>query len=291
MTEHDPHSSPIKSPKQLIIVVVLAFVIPIVVILLVSQLVTSGRLGSHESDKDVLSRIQAVGHVVIGEAGPPKGTLAGDAVYNQVCKTCHEAGLAGAPKAGDKGAWGPRIGQGQSTVTQHAVAGFQGKTGVMPPKGGNAELTDPEVARAVVFMANQAGANWKEPSPPVAAAAPSAPAPAASTTAAATPPASPATPPAGAPAPAVAAGGQADGKKIYETTCVACHGTGIAGAPKFGDKAAWSPRISEGNNTLYAHAIQGFQGKGGVMPPKGGNTTLADADVKAAVDYMVSAAK
>ena len=158
MTEHDPHSSPIKSPKQLIIVVVLAFVIPIVVILLVSQLVTSGRLGSHESDKDVLSRIQAVGQVVIGEAGPPKGTLAGDAVYNQVCKTCHEAGLAGAPKAGDKGAWGPRIGQGQSTVTQHAVAGFQGKTGVMPPKGGNAELTDPEVARAVVFMANQAGA-------------------------------------------------------------------------------------------------------------------------------------
>src|SRR4051812_5714417 len=98
MTEHDAHSSPIKSPKQLIIVVVLAFLVPIVVILLVSQLVTSGRMGSHDSEKEVLSRIQAVGHVVIGDAGGPKGTLTGDAVYNQVCKTCHEAGLAGAPK-------------------------------------------------------------------------------------------------------------------------------------------------------------------------------------------------
>ena len=168
MKEPDQHSSPIKSPKQLIIVVVLAFLIPIVVIVLVTQLVTGGRYGSSESDKDVLARIQAVGHVVIGEAGPPKGTLAGDAVYGQVCKTCHEAGLAGAPKMGDKGAWGPRIAQGQSTVVQHAVAGFQGKTGVMPPKGGNADLTDDEVARGVVFMANQAGANWKEPAAPPA---------------------------------------------------------------------------------------------------------------------------
>src|SRR5206468_7056775 len=208
MKEPDQHSSPIKSPKQLIIVVVLAFVVPIVVIVLVTQLVTGGRYGSSESDKDVLARIQPVGHVVIGEAGPPKGTLSGDAVYGQVCKTCHEAGLAGAPKMGDKGAWGPRIAQGQSTVVQHAVAGFQGKTGVMPPKGGNADLSDNEVARAVVFMANQAGANWKEPAPP--AAPPS--------TTAAAPPA-----PAQAPTPAAPtqAGGAADGKKIYDSTCVA----------------------------------------------------------------------
>ena len=287
MKESDPHSSPIKSPKQLIIVVLLAFVVPIVVIVLVTQLVTGVRQGSSESEKEILSRIKAVGNVVIGEPSAAKGNLAGDAVYGQVCKTCHDAGLAGAPKIGDKSAWGPRVAQGQLTVTQHAVNGFQGKTGVMPPKGGNADLTDTEVGRAVVYMANQAGANWKEPAAPAAATSAAAAPPAAAPSSAAPPAPAPA---AGAPAPATAAA-KADGKKIYDTTCVACHGPGIAGAPKFGDKSAWTARIAEGNNTLYTHAIQGFQGKGGVMPPKGGNTTLADADVKAAVDYMVSAAK
>jgi len=281
MKESDAHSSPIKSPRQLIIVVVLAFVIPIVVIVLITQLVTGARQGARESDKDVLARIKPVGRVEMGEAGAEKGNLTGEAVYAQVCKTCHEAGLAGAPKIGDKAAWGSRIAQGQATAVAHAVAGFQGKTGVMPPKGGNAELTDAEVARAVVYMANQAGASWKEPSPT--------PAPAATTQAAATPPAPKTAAPATPATPS--AGAKPDGKNIYETTCVACHGAGIAGAPKFGDKAAWQPRIAEGANTLYAHALQGFQGKSGVMPPKGGNTTLADADVKAAVDYMVSAAK
>jgi cytochrome c5 len=290
MKESDPHSSPIKSPKQLIIVVVLAFVVPIVVIVLLTQLVTGGWQGAREDDKQILSRIQAVGNVVILEPSAPKGNLTGDAVYGQVCKTCHDAGLAGAPKIGDKGVWGPRIAQSQSTITQHAIAGFQGKTGVMPPKGGNADLTDTEVGRAVVYMANQAGANWKEPAAPAApsAATGGGPAPAASPSAT-TPPPAQATAPASS-APAVAAA-KPDGKKIYDTTCVACHGAGIAGAPKFGDKSAWTTRIAEGNDTLYAHAIQGFQGKGGVMPPKGGNTTLADADVKAAVDYTVSAGK
>src|SRR5438874_1049294 len=287
MKESDPHSSPIKSPKQLIIVVLLAFVVPIVVIVLVTQLVTGVRQGSSESEKEILSRIKAVGNVAIGEPSAPKGNLAGDAVYGQVCKTCHDAGLAGAPKIGDKSAWGPRVAQGQSTVTQHAVNGFQGKTGVMPPKGGTADLTDTEVGRAVVYMANQAGANWKEPAAPAAATTAAAAPPAAAPPSSVAPAPAPA---AGAPAPTTA-GAKADGKKIYDTTCVACHGPGIAGAPKFGDKSAWTARIAEGNNTLYTHAIQGFQGKGGVMPPKGGNTTLADADVKAAVDYMVSAAK
>lgn len=69
-----------------------------------------------------------------------------------------------------------------------------------------------------------------------------------------------------------------------------CHGAGIAGAPKFGDKAAWAPRLAEGAATLYQHAIAGFQGKAGVMPPKGGSSA-PDADVKAAVDYMAAAAK
>lgn len=83
----------------------------------------------------------------------------------------------------------------------------------------------------------------------------------------------------------------ADGKAVYERTCAACHAAGVANAPKFGDKAAWAPRIAQGANVLYDHAIKGFQGKAGVMPPKGGAVTTPDAEVKAAVDYMVAAAK
>jgi cytochrome c5 len=92
--------------------------------------------------------------------------------------------------------------------------------------------------------------------------------------------------PAGA-ASAVAGGGES----TYKAACVACHGAGIAGAPKFGDKAAWASRVAQGKPTLYEHAIKGYQGKAGVMPAKGGNSALADADVQAAVDYMVASAK
>ena len=92
----------------------------------------------------------------------------------------------------------------------------------------------------------------------------------------------PAAAPAGSAAPA------AGGENVYKGSCVACHGVGIAGAPKAGDKAAWASRIAQGKPTLYEHAIKGYQGKAGVMPAKGGNASLADGDVKAAVDYMVS---
>ncbi|BAU46618.1 cytochrome C [Sulfurifustis variabilis] len=81
------------------------------------------------------------------------------------------------------------------------------------------------------------------------------------------------------------------GKQVYDTACAACHAAGVAGAPKLGDKSAWKPRIAQGNDTLYTHAIKGFQGKTGFMPPKGGNASLADADVKAAVDFMVAQSK
>ena len=94
--------------------------------------------------------------------------------------------------------------------------------------------------------------------------------------------------------PAVASAGPvaaAGGEAVYKSACEACHGAGIAGAPKSGDKAAWSPRIAQGKPLLYEHAIRGYQGKAGVMPAKGGNATLADADVKSAVDYMVALAK
>ena len=93
------------------------------------------------------------------------------------------------------------------------------------------------------------------------------------------------------PAPQAAGSAQAppkNGEELFQQTCSACHGQGIAGAPKAGDKAAWAPRIAEGKPTLYQHALNGYQGKSGVMPPKGGRTDVSDDLVKQAVDYMVS---
>ncbi len=286
MNEPDQHSSPIKTPKQLIIVVVLAFVVPIALIILITQLVT-GRAHGTGDDATILTRIAPFGVVKIAAPSGPKGNLTGEQVYGQVCKTCHEGGIAGAHKLGDKAAWGKVIAQGEKLTVQHAIAGIR----AMPPRGGNADLTDAEVQRAVAFMVNKAGASWKEA--PVAAAPAAAKAAAAPVAApAAVAPVAPA--PVASVAPAAVASAtpaKTDGKKAYDSACVACHGMGIAGAPKFGDKAAWSARIAQGANVLHDHAIKGYQGKAGVMPPKGGAASMPDADVKAAVDYMVSAAK
>lgn len=82
-----------------------------------------------------------------------------------------------------------------------------------------------------------------------------------------------------------------EGEDVYKQTCAACHAAGVAGAPKLGDSADWQPRIAQGKDVLYEHSIKGFSGKKGVMPPKGGNLSLSDDQVKAAVDYMVSQAK
>ncbi len=93
----------------------------------------------------------------------------------------------------------------------------------------------------------------------------------------------------------VAAGGWstvlADGKAVYESSCAACHAQAVAGAPKFGDAAAWKDRVAKGNDALYENAIKGFTGEAGMMPPKGGFANLSDDEVKAAVDYMVESAK
>ena len=88
-------------------------------------------------------------------------------------------------------------------------------------------------------------------------------------------------------APVMAASSGVDGKGTYQSACFACHGTGAAGAPKLGDKGAWKKRIAQGNKTLFDHAINGFKG----MPAKGGNASLSDAAVKAAVDYMIKGSK
>ena len=81
------------------------------------------------------------------------------------------------------------------------------------------------------------------------------------------------------------------GKATYDKACFICHATGIAGAPKLGDTAAWAERIKQDIKVMEQRAIKGFVGKKGAMPPKGGNTTLSDDEVKAAVKYMVGAVK
>jgi cytochrome c5 len=116
---------------------------------------------------------------------------------------------------------------------------------------------------------------------------PNAPPPAASPAGATAPAVAAVTIPPAAAAPAKAGGAAGSGKATYDTVCQVCHGAGVAGAPKFADKGAWAPRIKQGVQALHANAIKGK----GAMPPKGGNPSLSDADVAAAVDYMVSAAK
>jgi cytochrome c5 len=92
----------------------------------------------------------------------------------------------------------------------------------------------------------------------------------------------------GAPAAATAAAAPTDGKSVFDVACAACHGTGIAGAPRIGDSAAWAPRIAQGMATLEKHAIEGFQGAAGFMPAKGGRTDLSDEAVRAAVEHMTA---
>lgn len=111
-------------------------------------------------------RIETVGRVVMqGSAEPPPQAPAaetvvaqvrsGPEVYDQACMACHTTGAGGAPKIGDAAAWQPRIAQGQETLVQHAINGYQGEKGYMPPKGGRADLTDDEVAAAVEHMVSQ----------------------------------------------------------------------------------------------------------------------------------------
>lgn len=159
----DPHSSPIKTPRQLITVVLLAFVVPIVVIVLLASYAARGGAGADAAamkPEAVAQRLAPIGQVEKQAAsGDVKALQTGEAVYNASCVACHGAGIAGAPKTGDAGAWSPRIGQGFDTLVKHAVGGYK----AMPPKGGNAALDPIEVARAVAFMGNKSGAKFKEP--------------------------------------------------------------------------------------------------------------------------------
>jgi len=275
--QHDEHEPLIKTPKQLIIAVIAAFVVPILIIILLANYVglgaKEGAGGSGMSEEAVNDRIKPVAQLELKDPNAPRVYKTGEQLYKEVCATCHAAGVAGAPKFGDAASWGPRLSQGLDGLTKVALAGKGG----MPARGGTSpdDVSDYEIERAIVYMANSAGGKLQEPAAPAGGAA----APAASAPAAVAPAA-----PAAAAAPQASAGDV--GKKVYDSTCQMCHAAGVAGAPKFGDKAAWAPRIAEGKAKMYDIALHGK----GAMPPKG-TYAGSDDDVKAAVDYMAAAAK
>jgi cytochrome c5 len=216
-------------------------------------------------------------------------------VYGQICKTCHEAGIAGAPKAGDKAAWAPRVAQGEKTMVQHAIAGFQGKTGVMPPKGGNMDLTDDEVHRAVVYLANQVGRRLEGTAADRRRGC-------------------------------TGSGGCACRACASRTCCDSCawrsrgdrcstggHGSRSAGRrrresrrqgglrqdlqrlprdrPRRRAQVRRQGRVGASHRHRHPDAAQRRAQGLNAMPPRGGNMALSDAEVTAAADYMVGAAK
>ena len=288
---HDdsPHEGPIKTPKQLIMAVLFSFVIPIIAIVLLVTNVTSDHrpaAGSTALEAEaVAARIMPVGRVELRSMSGPKVLKTGDQVYAAQCAACHAAGVAGAPKFGDAAAWADRIKTGYEALLTSALKG----KGAMAAQGGGAH-SDVEIGRAVVHMANQAGAKFDEPkvetAPAAAEAAPAAAA--AAPTAAMAPPAAPAPAAATAVTQTVAAPAAAAGAApaLYTQACSACHVAGVAGAPKLGDKAAWAPRLPLGVDGLTASVIKGK----GAMPPRGGSAG-SDADIKAVVTYMVGTVK
>ncbi len=165
MSEHDEHTSFIKTPQQLIVVVLLAFVVPVIAIVLLVKVIVNRPSADPAAmqPEAVAARIQPVGRVEFGAtAAASQGPRVGEAIVKQTCSACHQTGAAGAHKIGDKAAWGKVAKAGLEGMLKNAI---QGK-GAMPPRGGGADLTDLELARAIVYMANQSGANLKEPAAP-----------------------------------------------------------------------------------------------------------------------------
>lgn len=180
----EEHTSLIKTPKQLIVVVLLSFLVPVLGIVMLVHLITGGMKinpnSAAMSEEAVARRLKPVGEVVIAEGGataapaataaaspaapPPSGGAAaaapaatkvaagaGEKIYTSVCTVCHGAGLAGAPKTGDKAAWKPRIAQGRETLYNHAINGIR----AMPAKGGAVSTPDAEIKAAVDYMVSK----------------------------------------------------------------------------------------------------------------------------------------
>jgi cytochrome c5 len=160
----EEHKGLINTPTQLIVVSLLALLVPVMLAYL-GSLWASGdkRLNKTESAESIAKRIAPTGEIKKFDPNEPAPVVAvavaasdkpksGEDVYNGGCNACHSAGIAGAPKNGDKAAWGARIAQGAATLYDHAIKGYQGKAGMMPAKGGNTALSDGEVKAAVDFM-------------------------------------------------------------------------------------------------------------------------------------------
>ena len=268
MDTHDQHQSFIKTPQQLIVVILLAFVVPIFGIIMVVQLVLSRPAADPQAmtPEAVSARLQPVARLEFGGPGAAAGARSAADIVKNTCAACHQTGAANAPKLGDAAAWAPRIKTGVNALVQAVIKG----KGAMPPKAGDASLTESEIHNAVVLMANQAGAKFKEkpaaaPAQQQQAAASQAPASQAQAK------------PAGA----------ADGKAVYDKVCFACHQQSVAGSPKLGDKDAWAPRLKQGHDAMVQSVIKGK----GAMPPKAGNPSLSEGEIRAAVEFMTSQSK
>src|SRR5690606_20233675 len=162
----EEHEGLIKTPKQLIVTVILAFIVPIaVIVLLINLVAASSQMGAGsdaQTEEAIANRIKPVAGFKLVDANAPKVFKTGQQVFESTCTACHTAGVAGAPKIGDNAAWAPFIKAGYEDMVKNAIHGV----GAMPPKGGNPSLSDFEVERAVVYMANQSGASFDEPKEP-----------------------------------------------------------------------------------------------------------------------------
>jgi len=169
----------------------------------------------------------------------------GKQVVESTCINCHGSGAQGAPKIGDRKAWRPRAAQGITSLTQSAIKGIRN----MPAHGGNASLSDLELARGVAYMVNASGGKWTEPASEKDLKA------------------------------------ERSGAQVVKMQCAKCHQDGKGGAPKVGDRAAWSKRLSQGVDHAVRSAINGHGG----MPPRGDRADLTDGEVRAAILYMFNA--
>ena len=162
--QHEAHTGPVKTPKQMLLLSLASFIIPVFIIIGLVFYVTSANKtapGNSDAEKSLALRIQKVGTVEIRDANRP--LKSGEEVYKAQCAACHAIGAAGAPKFADAGAWGARIKQGLDTLVTSALKGKN----AMGAQGGG-DFNDTEIARSVVYMANNAGAKFEEPKAPAA---------------------------------------------------------------------------------------------------------------------------